>query len=296
MLKRKHAIGGLSSIFKSFGGANGGNLINQLGGKGDLLSKVSSASGGLGNMLGGFQQDSSTGAIKGTLKGVASTAADSVIPGGGQIVGLTDTIGNAVGGKTGEFIKATNPIDSTVNTFDNLFAGDMAGLFESSAPGILAGALGIDFGMSRKDKAMQEMLKKKDALANKEYLKNNTAYNAKYGLAKKGMKFQEGGKLESFNTNNNVILKGVLHSQKNDLGDKGIPVMDCSTGSCEKVAEIEKEELVFIKDVTRQIDSYVMKYNRTKDKETRNQIATQLGQFVKQQLDKNTIDNTEKML
>ena len=294
MLKRKskYAFGGLASLAKT------------VAGKGDLISKISSSAGGLESMLGGFNKPTSnidqevekatvtSNAIGSGLKTGATMAADAVVPGLGTALNATSSLGQSIAktGKVGNVIgKAIDPL-ATIGALGNAFTGDFQGALDNTVVGAGLNAVGLKniFGESTAEKARKEALKKQDLMNNQNYLKNNTFYKAKNGL-----KFQEGGKLNSFDTNSNIILKGVLHKEKNEIGDKGIPVIDCNTGTCEKVAEIEKEELVFTKDVTKQLDSYVMKYNRSKDKETKKQIALQLGTFVKQQLDKNTIDNTK---
>jgi hypothetical protein len=326
MLKRKqkYAIGGLSnigdlaSIFKSMGGAGGmgggeGDIMSMFGGgggKSSLTNKVSSGAGSVGNAVGGIASllpqkkksaleqeaekvNETSNMISGITKKGVTQAADMIVPGVGTLASGLDSAGQALAktGKAGEVANAViNPLNG-IDVFSKGVTGDFAGAFEQSLPGAALKAVGVKnpFGETAYDRALKELERKKINQDNRNYLANNNAYQ----VAKKGMKFQEGGALPSYNTNANVILKGVLHSQKNELGDKGIPVMDCNTGTCEKVAEIEKEELVFTKSVTRQIDSYVQKYNKTKDKKLRQQVALQLGEFVKQQLDNNTIDNSK---
>jgi hypothetical protein len=326
MLKRKqkYAIGGLSnigdlaSIFKSMGGAGGmgggeSDIMSMFGGgggKSSLTNKVSSGAGSVGNAVGGIasllpqkkksaleqeaeKANQTANTIASVGKTVATSALDTVVPGLGTAAKGLSSAGEAISktGKVGNVAgKAIDPF-ALINASSYAVTGDFAGALEQTAIGAGMKAVGIDnpFGETAYDRALKELERKKINQDNRNYLANNNAYQ----VAKKGMKFQEGGALPSYNTNANVILKGVLHSQKNELGDKGIPVMDCNTGTCEKVAEIEKEELVFTKSVTRQIDSYVQKYNKTKDKKLRQQVALQLGEFVKQQLDNNTIDNSK---
>lgn len=329
MLKRskKLAFGGLAemlpSLFKSMGGAGGANIPG-MEGNNDLMSKVSGGKGSIvGKVTSGInpadmintvsslipekksplqqqaeQVDATGNQIGGFLKQGATTAVDAFIPGGGKLLSTIDAGGQALAktGKVGKAINSTlNPLN-TIGGLGKLATGDVTGFVKATPVGDIAELAGIDIGKSASERAYDELLRKKDIQATKDYKANNTAYNAQYGLAKKGMKFQQGGVLESYNTDNNVILKGVLHSQKNSIGDKGIPVMSCVDNKCEKVAEIEKEELVFTKGNTRVIDSYVAKYNKSKTKSVKDTIALQLGKFIKQQLDKNTIDNTDKML
>lgn len=52
-----------------------------------------------------------------------------------------------------------------------------------------------------------------------------------------------------------VIPKGPLHSEKNNLGTKGLPVVHSETN--EKKAEVEREEIIFTKAQT----DFIMKYH-----------------------------------
>jgi hypothetical protein len=75
----------------------------------------------------------------------------------------------------------------------------------------------------------------------------------------------------------------VLHEEDNKLGDKGMPVVKCKSGTCTKKYEIEKDEMIFTLDTTKKVEELVDK----KD-------YTTLGKFVKDQVLSNTHSFTDK--
>jgi hypothetical protein len=83
----------------------------------------------------------------------------------------------------------------------------------------------------------------------------------------------------------NIIPRGVLHSQNNQIGDKGMPIIDFKGN---KKAEIEKNELITTREVTKEIENLVNKYNIDKDPET----LRKLGHFTYHQILNNTVDKS----
>lgn len=101
-------------------------------------------------------------------------------------------------------------------------------------------------------------------------------------------KFKNGGQM-------NVIPDGALHARKNnmkgageDYTAKGIPVMDKENN---QVAEIEKEEVIFNKDLTNFIESNLKKFNDASNSE-QDEIAINVGKRLVKELLENTEDNT----
>lgn len=103
--------------------------------------------------------------------------------------------------------------------------------------------------------------------------------------------FKSGGKLDM-----NIIPEGALHKNKHHLEDvnpelegtiteKGIPVI---TTDGEQKAEIEKEEIVFKKSTTEQLEEYYDQYNNSKD----DSIAIECGKFLVEEILKRTEDRT----
>lgn len=103
--------------------------------------------------------------------------------------------------------------------------------------------------------------------------------------------FKSGGKLDM-----NIIPEGALHKNKHHLEEvnpelegtiteKGIPVI---TEDGEQKAEIEKEEIVFKKSTTEQLEEYYDQYNKSKD----NSIAIECGKFLVEEILKRTEDRT----
>lgn len=103
--------------------------------------------------------------------------------------------------------------------------------------------------------------------------------------------FKSGGKLDM-----NIIPEGALHKNKHHLEEvnpelegtiteKGIPVI---TTEGEQKAEIEKEEIVFKKSTTEQLEEYYDQYNNSKD----DSIAIECGKFLVEEILKRTEDRT----
>lgn len=103
--------------------------------------------------------------------------------------------------------------------------------------------------------------------------------------------FKSGGKLDM-----NIIPEGALHKNKHHLEEinpelegtiteKGIPVI---TTDGEQKAEIEKEEIVFKKSTTEQLEEYYNQYNNSKD----DSIAIECGKFLVEEILKRTEDRT----
>lgn len=92
-----------------------------------------------------------------------------------------------------------------------------------------------------------------------------------------------------------IIAGGVDHSQKNSIGDMGIPVVPVaqylkSGGKYDKnskVAEVEQKEIVFNKETALKIDELVDQYN---DCKCPGKLLA-LGNLIKEAL-KNTSDET----
>ena len=99
---------------------------------------------------------------------------------------------------------------------------------------------------------------------------------------------QDGGKLE-IPGEVNVVVKGKLHKENNNLGnkDKGIPIVN-STGV--KEYEVEEGEIIFRKEVTTLIEQYVKMYEETKD----DSLFEELGEMLAEELLNNTQDNYGK--
>jgi len=97
-------------------------------------------------------------------------------------------------------------------------------------------------------------------------------HNYKIFSAKKGgifPKFQKGGV-----TPHAVIPSGPLHSEKNNLGTKGLPVVHSETN--EKKAEVEREEIIFTKAQT----DFIMKYHNELKNNPTDQDYEEFGKLV----------------
>ena len=84
-----------------------------------------------------------------------------------------------------------------------------------------------------------------------------------------------------------MIPKGKLHKENNNLGDKGIPVID-NTGN--KKFEVEKEELILRLELTDQVEKLVSEFDVSQDESK----LIELGKLLSEEILRNTIDNSEK--
>lgn len=105
-------------------------------------------------------------------------------------------------------------------------------------------------------------------------------------------KFQQGGSI-------NVIPEGALHAHKHNMDmegitKKGIPVID---NNGEQQAEIEREEIIFRKEVTKQLEELEKKFydSETSHKE-KDECALEAGKLLVEEILYNTQDNTNKLL
>ena len=110
------------------------------------------------------------------------------------------------------------------------------------------------------------------------------------GFDKTPQTFKQGGQM-------NVIPEGALHARKNnmegageDFTAKGIPVVD---NNGEQQAEIEKNEVIFTKDLTDFIENNLKKFNsgETSNSE-KDEIAIKVGKRLVKELLTNTDDRT----
>lgn len=99
--------------------------------------------------------------------------------------------------------------------------------------------------------------------------------------------FKQGGQM-------NVIPEGALHARKNNMNGagedftaKGIPVVD---NQGEQQAEIEREEVIFTKDLTEFLEENMKKYNE--EDSDKDAIAIRVGKRLTKELLTNTDDRT----
>ena len=109
-------------------------------------------------------------------------------------------------------------------------------------------------------------------------------YKTKYAGFKTG-KFLEGGKM-------NVIPDGALHAHKNHMDvdgitSKGIPVVTEEDGGVIQHAEIERNEIIFNKEVTEKLEALAKKGT--------DEAAIEAGKILSREIMENTQDNTGLM-
>ena len=106
---------------------------------------------------------------------------------------------------------------------------------------------------------------------------------------------QESNKIEETNQKN-VIPEGALHAHKHhmenaeDLTKKGIPVVD---NKGEQQAEVEKNEIIFSLEVTKQLENLYKRYQKdTNTQKEKDELAIEAGKLLVYEILHNTIDRT----
>ncbi len=84
----------------------------------------------------------------------------------------------------------------------------------------------------------------------------------------------------------NVVVKGKLHKENNNLGnkDKGIPVINAQGI---KEYEVEAGEIIFRKELTDIVENFAKQYKNTSD----DTLLEKLGKILTKELINNTQDN-----
>ena len=124
----------------------------------------------------------------------------------------------------------------------------------------------------------------------------NDDYLEKLFNINSAQKFQEGGSI-------NVIPEGALHARKHNMDmegitKKGIPVVtENKDGSVEQQAEIEREEIIYRKSVTQELERLCkIYYNENSTQKEKDEVAMQAGKLLVFETLYNTVDNTKELL
>lgn len=105
---------------------------------------------------------------------------------------------------------------------------------------------------------------------------------------------------QAFKQGGALIPSGSLHAHKNHMQlasdglvtSKGIPVVSEENGKIQQQAEIEREEVIFDKQATTDIESLYKKFNETDKESEKNEIAIKAGKILTDIFIKNTDDRT----
>lgn len=105
---------------------------------------------------------------------------------------------------------------------------------------------------------------------------------------------------QAFKQGGALIPSGSLHAHKNHMQlasdglvtSKGIPVVSEENGKIQQQAEIEREEVIFDKQATTDIESLYKKFNETDEESEKNEIAIKAGKILTDIFIKNTDDRT----
>ena len=82
-----------------------------------------------------------------------------------------------------------------------------------------------------------------------------------------------------------IIPDGAFHETKNNIGDKGLAIVD---DNGVKVIEIEKNELVLRREISDKIDSLRKEYKRIKDNKRKQEIKREIAVLMKKEIKENT--------
>lgn len=111
-----------------------------------------------------------------------------------------------------------------------------------------------------------------------------------------GGKTKESEKPKQETNQKNVIPEGALHAHKHnmehaeDLTKKGIPVVD---NKGEQQAEVEKNEIIFSLEVTKQLEELHKKYQSEEStQKEKDEVAIEAGKLLVYEILHNTIDRT----
>lgn len=105
--------------------------------------------------------------------------------------------------------------------------------------------------------------------------------------------FQNGGQMS-------LIPEGALHAHKHHIEDtnpdlkgeiteKGIPVVDKEG---EQVCEIERNEIIFSKELTEQVEELRDLYNKAESQKDKDEVARRAGEAISNEIFENTDDRT----
>ena len=111
---------------------------------------------------------------------------------------------------------------------------------------------------------------------------------------------EEQQKIEEFKQGGAVIPSGSLHAHKNHMQlaseglitPKGIPVVSEENGEMQQQAEIEREEVIFDKQATTDIEKLYKKFNEADKQSEKDEIAIKAGKILTDIFINNTEDNT----
>lgn len=134
-------------------------------------------------------------------------------------------------------------------------------------------------------------------------IKNSDIYRSEYTFNTDAFADQPSVVFAKQGTKMNVIPEGSLHARKHELfndnpelkgqiTEKGIPVIvEKEGGEVEQQAEIELNEIIFIKSVTEKLEKYAKEYKEAEGSK-KDEIAIKAGKLIAKQIMENTDDRT----
>lgn len=156
--------------------------------------------------------------------------------------------------------------------------GTVVGGVVGGAVGAVAGWIG---GARKRKEYDRDMLARQQAKINRRQTNSNQLFLTET--------YEDGGTIDAdyedvtdYAPSHAVVLGGKLHSQG------GNPIIDTETG--EKVYETEKGEILFTEQQTQDIEARIAQFDSTQDQKH----LLFLGRIVKDILDKETVDNSNK--
>lgn len=317
------AAGGIAGSLSSGDAANAGQQVGAALGAIPVAGKYIQAAQAVGSVVGSAMGvDSAANLSSQDLKNLGVSKAASF----GN--GLAETFGlNAIAGKIGGTTSKFTVSDSVKKLGSAYNIGDLTSAENASGKGALFGKYKMENAIKEatmKQRTLEriasenQLAKQADSsylhnqnqtllsghrpglIANVEKgtkLKDAKVLIEKWKRTSSLQKYQLGGKM-------NLLPEGSLHAHKHHLEDinpklegkitsKGIPVVSLDEGGhvVQQFAEIEKQEIVFTKEVTNKIEEFYKQYRETKD----DNIAIECGKFIANQILYNT-DDPEKTI
>ncbi len=210
------------------------------------------------------------------------TGAVSAVPGYGAAYGAlagigTQTSNSLRGSETDtdkDNIHASQITDPWFQFKDNKTTGDWASSFLLTP---VSGFVKAD----RKQKQARKLNNDRQAAEASDLQKQS---NFAYGQ----LSYANGGSLQDDQHESEAVQNNAVILGGEDHRNGGNSVIDAKTG--EKVAETEKNEILFTKNQTETIENFISKYEITKNQEE----LIWLGEFVKNIIDNHTIDYSGK--
>lgn len=256
------------------GGMAGVNAVSNVLSNFGPIGMAASVALKMGNMAGG--------------KNLSTLNADSRVQQSSGYTGSASSIKNTSDKYSGGMVSGIDNLFGTGRKYENRLTnarqlqGQVKGILNTADQNFTAQAGSTDMFRIRNNMNMQD----------NSYMYNGTLAVKQGGRIQRIIKHAEGGKM-------NIIPDGALHARRHsldidDITHKGIPVISQEEGGeITQHAEIEKNEIVFTKEVSDKLEALYKEYNEEGlSKEKKDLLAIQAGALLTFEIIENTDDKT----